>query len=577
MQLLALTVVPVMILLLTISFISLALHQQAMRNLVGERDERSVRAAAAAIQEQLNHRAAAIRGLSLRVMAAEDPTSALAESAFLAHDFEGGFAVFGSNGELLATFPESVPFWQLSTIRQHLSLLAPTAVPQFFPTFTDPFNNGHIMLVAAQPENGPITIGAFFPDSLGRDVLGDIVNVGDPAAVLLTDANGNILYQLGEWLEMETAVTQYPGIRDALRGDSGATYLNTEHGEHVIAFSPIAPVNWALIIEEPWQVVTDPLLRASAFSPIILAPAILIAAVALWFGLRKIVQPLQKLEQQATQLGWGDFDAITEPVGGIAEIRSLQTELAHMARKVQAAQQGLRGYLGAITTGQEEERQRLARELHDDTIQSLIGLNQQLQLAQLETADPAIQTRLAKMEQMATAMIADIRRFIRALRPIYLEDLGLVAALNMLAHDVSQENGIAVSFETKGPPLRLPPEAELSLYRITQEGLSNIIRHAKANSALLQLCFTQDEIILTISDNGCGFSVPVSPAEMAPSGHYGLLGMQERAELIGARLTIESKIGTGTRLTVVMPINKVPHSHHAAGKRPFFMPTSRKK
>lgn len=384
-----------------------------------------------------------------------------------------------------------------------------------------------------------------------------IVNVGDPAAVLLTDTNGNILYQLGEWSEMETAVTQYPGIRDALRGDSGATYLDTENGEHVIAFSPIAPVNWALVIEEPWQAVTDPLLRASAFSPIILAPAILIAAVALWFGLRQVVQPLQKLEQQATQLGWGDFDAITEPVGGIEEIRRLQTELTHMARKVQAAQQGLRGYLGAITTGQEEERRRLARELHDDTIQSLIGLNQRLQLAQLETADPTIQTRLAEMEQMATTMIADVRRFIRALRPIYLEDLGLVAALNMLAHDISQEHDIAVSFETTGSPFRLPPEVELSLYRITQEGLSNIIRHAEAKSALLQLRFTQHEIILTVSDNGRGFSVPDSPAEMTPSGHYGLLGMHERAELIGARLTIESKPGTGTRLTVATPVNKI--------------------
>jgi signal transduction histidine kinase len=545
-----------MILLLAISFVSLSLHQQAMRSLVGERDERAVRAAAAAIQEQLNHRAAAVRGLSLRVMAAEDPYTALEESAFLAHDFEGGFAVFSADGQLLAAFPESSPFWQLSVVQQRLSLLAPTAVSQFFPVFTDPFSNGHIMLVAAQPENGLITIGAFFPDSLGRDVLGDIVNVGDPAAVLLTDTNGNILYQLGEWSEMETAVTQYPGIRDALRGDSGATYLDTENGEHVIAFSPIAPVNWALVIEEPWQAVTDPLLRASAFSPIILAPAILIAAVALWFGLRQVVQPLQKLEQQATQLGWGDFNAITAPVGGIEEIRRLQTELAHMAHKVQAAQQGLRGYLGAITTGQEEERRRLARELHDDTIQSLIGLNQRLQLAQLETADPTIQTRLAEMEQMATAMIAGVRRFIRDLRPIYLEDLGLVAALNMLAHDVSQENDIAVSFETTGSPFRLPPEVELSLYRIAQEGLSNIIRHAEANSARLQLCFTQDEIILTVSDNGRGFNIPDSPAEMTPSGHYGLLGMHERAELIGARLTIDSKPGEGTKLTVTMPVNK---------------------
>ncbi len=559
LQLLALTVVPVTILLLTISFGSLALHQRAMRSLVGERDERAVRAAAAAIREQLNHRSAAVRGLSLRVAGTDTPQMALDEVAFLLHDFEGGFAVFGEDGHPLAVSPNTAVFWQSGPVREQLAALTPTAASQFMPVFTDETDGGHVMLVAAQAEDGLLTVGAFFPDSLGRDVLGNVFNVGDPAAILLADASGSILYQIGDMSEETTAVSQRPGVRDALRGDSGATYLEGADSEYVIAFSPVTPVNWALVIEEPWQEVTDPLLRASAFSPLILAPAILIAAAALWFGVRQVVQPLQKLEQQATRLAWGDFEAVAEPVGGIEEIRRLQTELAHMAGKVQAAQRGLRSYLGAITTGQEEERRRLARELHDDTIQSLIGLNQRLQLAQLEISDPASQARLAEMEQMATTMIADVRRFIRALRPIYLEDLGLVPALGMLARDVGSELGgelgIQISFTAEGTARRLPPEVELSLYRIAQEGLSNVVRHAQAGSAVLQVCFAPGMITLTISDDGRGFQVPDSPAEMTPLGHYGLLGMHERAELIGAKLTIESQLGQGAQLQVTLPGN----------------------
>jgi len=281
---------------------------------------------------------------------------------------------------------------------------------------------------------------------------------------------------------------------------------------------------------------------------------LIVALIGLMFGLRQIVQPLQSLEKKAADLGWGDYEAIEEPVGGINEIQRLQTELIHMAQKVKLAQQSLRGYLGAVTAGQEEERRRLARDLHDDTIQSLIALNQRIQLAQLSAADePTVPEQLAEMQQMTEQTIADLRRLTQDLRPIYLEDLGLVTALDMLARDTSQTLRIPVEFDVSGRERRLPPDLELAFYRIGQEGLSNVVRHAQASYAELHLTFGTENTTLSVRDDGRGFAVPESPAEMTGSGHFGLLGIQERAEMMGARFLIESTPGEGTTLTISCP------------------------
>jgi signal transduction histidine kinase len=277
---------------------------------------------------------------------------------------------------------------------------------------------------------------------------------------------------------------------------------------------------------------------------------LLLTLFALWFGVRQIVQPLQKLEEKANALAWGDYQAVEKPVGGIAEIRRLQKGLIHMAQKVRAAQQSLHGYIGAITAGQEEQRRRLARELHDDTIQSLIALKQRVQLAQLNQANGANAHTLSELEELTEKTIADLRRVTRALRPIYLEDLGLLAALEMLTREVTGLTRIEIEFKTSGHEQRLSPKTELALYRIAQEALNNVAHHAQATRASVSLFFNSDEVLLEVIDNGKGFEVPRSPAEFAPSGHYGLLGLFERAELIEADLRIESAVGEGTRISV---------------------------
>jgi signal transduction histidine kinase len=343
-------------------------------------------------------------------------------------------------------------------------------------------------------------------------------------------------------------------VAEALRGESGVTYVQVGDSEHVVTFSPIAPVGWALALQEPWESVDTPTLRTTQIAPLVLVPVLLLTLVALWFGLRWIVQPLQALETKAATLAWGEFNAIEQPVGGITEIRRLQSELIHMAHKVKAAQQSLHSYIGAITAGQEEERRRLARELHDDTIQSLIALKQRVQLAQMASKNGASEGSLTEVVSLTEQAIENVRRQTRALRPIYLEDLGLVTALEMLARETSQAASIPVEFQRQGTEKRLSPNAELALFRMAQEALNNAARHAQASQANLTISFLPQEVTLQVSDNGKGFDVPKSPAEFAPGGHFGLLGMYERVELIGARLDIRSSPGQGTNLTVTLTV-----------------------
>jgi len=177
-------------------------------------------------------------------------------------------------------------------------------------------------------------------------------------------------------------------------------------------------------------------------------------------------------------------------------------------------------------------------------------LKQRVQLAQKSIKDQNGKQSLKELEALAEQTIENLRRLTRALRPIYLEDLGLVTALEMLAREMSQNSSLVIDFQKIGQERRLSHDVELSLYRIAQEALNNVIKHSKATRADLKITFETSVINVEVVDNGIGFAVPNSPTEFAPSGHFGLLGVHERVDLIGAKLEIESALGKGTSLKV---------------------------
>jgi signal transduction histidine kinase len=554
LQLFIIIVLPLTALLLIVVFASQTLHHEAMRSLVGDRDLRIVRAASSSLEREISHLTSTIQIISRGLEINPDFSSLILKPQEISAVFDGGIALFSEDGQLVRSSSTSI-HWQ--TI--------PTQNPEFFTSLSNPSaqpifsnliktSNGsktYILIgIAINPQQ--ILIGAFSPDLMIGNAIGDLSSTGQTTVLVVnpskTAAGFEVLYRAGPIKTVESS-SFHPGIKDVLAGESGINYFQSTEGEHVVAFNPIPLTDWGLVIEEAWEDIASPYLITTQSAPLVVVPILLLALLAIWFGARSIVSPLQNLEKQAAKLADGDFEAISQPVGGIEEIRNLQFELVDMADKLKAAQATLRTYIGAITSGVENERRSLARELHDDTIQSLIALNQRIQLVLMNTSESQKAT-LVELQGLVQQSMNNLRRVVRGLRPIYLEDLGLVTALEMLASEISQAANIPISFTSSGEEKRLDQKIEMSLYRMVQESLNNVIHHSGATQAWLEVEFTDNHLTVQIRDNGKGFMVPSNPSEFPEKGHFGLLGLHERAEIINADLQILSTPGEGTKIFI---------------------------
>jgi two-component system, NarL family, sensor histidine kinase UhpB len=243
----------------------------------------------------------------------------------------------------------------------------------------------------------------------------------------------------------------------------------------------------------------------------------------------------------------------------ITEKKRLEWEISRRTRELhlsQERQSELQSYVRLVTRAVEEERKRLARDLHDDTAQSLVVLTHRLDSLreELPVSSEVLDDRLEELQLLSDQILDSIRRFSRDLRPAVLDDLGLLPAIEWLLNDFNQYNSILTELIIGGQPRRLSPDAEVGLFRTAQEALNNVSKHAQATKALVQLSFGEGSIRLTITDNGKGFVLTeASGPDWISAHHMGLMGMRERAELLGGTLQINSKQGTGTVVVVDLP------------------------
>lgn len=555
LQLLTFLILPLLILLVVVAIGGTALHQSAMRDQLASHNLQVVVGTAAEISAQMAQRQAILNALAAELETPQGAEALLQRSdSWLRTLFDGGVAVYTVDGTPVGGRPSGTA-WRTAGqwLASHPGELY-LAVPD---------ENGLDLLIRSRPEVRLQIVGlASFP-SLGMTDLLASLHAGANTAVFLGDSRGETIFRSSSLAPQALQAAQ--AYLATLSG-AGTSPFQTTVEDLIVTVAAIPAAGWTLVqVEQAWDAI-NPWLRYTQAAPLVLLPGILIAVIAVWFGLQRIVHPLQRLEAQANDLAWGNFDPIQQDVGGIEEIRRLQTTLRHLSQRIQAVQAGMHNYIGAITHAQEEERARLARELHDQTAQALVALDHRQQMLKPFLQDnPQGAALLTEIRKMIAESLDDLRRIVRAMRPIYLEELGLAPALKMLASDL--DVAIDVHFSQHGSPRRLRPEEEIALYRIAQEAFNNAWQHSAAQDIWLSVTFSPDRITIAIRDNGQGFHAPRHASDlpdMVP-GHFGVMGMYERASLIGAHLQIRSAPGQGTQVIVDMPLP--PQSEEKLGMR----------
>ena len=242
-------------------------------------------------------------------------------------------------------------------------------------------------------------------------------------------------------------------------------------------------------------------------------------------------------------------------------LRSSQVQVQHQLAALQASRlqeaerrEAWRGeLLKRVVAAQETERQRIARELHDETGQALtaIGLGLRGASATLRQDPDRAVGNLRKLEDLVARAIDELQRVIADLRPSHLDDLGLPAALRWYASELQARTHLSVSVEVLGEPWPIGPTVNTALFRVTQEALTNVVRHAEATVAMVFLEYEPDRVRLRVDDNGKGFdpSVIANPDRVS----WGLLGIEERASLLGGKMVLRSQAGRGTSVEVNIP------------------------
>jgi PAS domain S-box-containing protein len=247
----------------------------------------------------------------------------------------------------------------------------------------------------------------------------------------------------------------------------------------------------------------------------------------------------------------------TNPVLANGEIVGFQ-HIARDTSEQKRMQENLRFHLQLTTRAQEEERKRISRELHDETIQALVVLSRQFDALTSKGKELSKENnfQLEGLRQQTNDVIQGVRRLSQDLRPEALGRLGLLPALEWLTSDVAGYSGIATNIKILGTERRFMEEVELMLFRIIQEALRNVWRHSEATQAEVVVEFDSQKTKILISDNGKGFLLPRTLNDLARDGKLGLAGMQERIQLIGGSMTVQSQLGIGSIITIELPIQE---------------------
>lgn len=292
------------------------------------------------------------------------------------------------------------------------------------------------------------------------------------------------------------------------------------------------------------------------FRLLALTGVVLAAGLVVGYGLATfLTRPLARLAEAARAVGRGNLSSRVE-LSTRDETAEVAAAFNAMTERLLEKEQERTQLLAKVIAAQEEERKRIARELHDEAGQALTSVLLGLKDLEDNSHTPPERARTGELRSLTAGTLDLMRDMALELRPSTLDDLGLVAALQRYVSDYGRKYGIEVDFHPGSlAGVRLKPQTETALYRIAQEALTNVVRHAEAQSVSVLLDKRDSRAILVVEDDGKGFDVDHLRRAGTPAQKLGLLGMEERAALVGGSLTIESRPGAGTAVFVEVPLD----------------------
>lgn len=494
-----------------------------------------------------------------------------------------------ASGSLVAEAPEGS---HASTNSPDLASVASVAVAQviwpehsagddsrLFFSAVVPLRNraGEIWAHAVVNTEGRDARGPFVP--IGFREAGDVDERAPPISqyhLELVARSGSVVLGIGPDEYVGEQSPHFAVIRDWFSTRTFHAQLHTteeanEGRTHIMAAVPVDAYPVYLILEQDRDVALavakDFRTQLLLFSGIGLVVALAVA----WVTTRRVVRPTELLAAAAERMAGGDLATPIEvtaqdEVAVLAQnLEAMRTQHERALNDVKAANealesrvrertQELQGLVRRVFTAQEEERHRVALELHDETAQALTAVKLAIDTIAVNggSLTPEDAQTLDDARRMSRVTLESVRRLVQSLGPAALEHMGVAAALRSYADEFLKSLRVNV----RGSQARFPEQIELALYRIGQEALNNVRRHAQASAAVVSLTHDDTSVVLTVTDDGVGFDPRIADGSASGRGGLGIAGMRERAHLVGGEFSIRSAEGQGTTVTVEIPI---PH------------------
>ena len=406
--------------------------------------------------------------------------------------------------------------------------------------------------------------------------------------VELVDAEGRVLLGSGsgDISGTSSAAQQHQALLSSFLHDGETTALDKVEGQgYLVTFAPFQRLHGGVFAEEREDVallVPRQLQRIGVF---VGSTALLLVSLGAWWYARRITRPLEELTAASQTIASGSFDHPVlinsdDELGVLArsfdEMRvrlnaAFEDRLRweeELEQQVRERTETVHQLLEKVISAQEEERKRIARELHDGVAQDMAALIVAIDSLQVDASvDATRRDLMQRVKGQAQEALQEVRRLLLDLRPSALDDLGLVPAVRWYVETRLADQGIEYTVTVMGPERRFPPTLETTLFRIVQEAVNNAAKHAEPHNVGVRLDFTEPTVVALIEDDGKGFD-PYAYHNGYSGEAVGLAGMRERATLAGGTLEVHSEPGHGTQIIARIPIvEEAIVSHQTADSR----------